>query len=196
MSELDPPALRRLAEQHLAGLRAAAPPGGAARIINKMPDNYQHLGLLAAMFPRATFIHCGRDFRDIALSCWMINFRELLWTNDFAHIASRFRQYGRLMEHWRAVLPAPIHHVRYEATVADPEATARRLIAACGLEWDPACLEFHRNKRPVRTASVTQVRQPVYNKSVGRWRHYEFSMAELFAQLPANVDSNEDLVKP
>ena len=138
-----------------------------------MPDNYMYLGLLAAVFPRATFIHCRRDLRDIAVSCWMTDFRSIRWANDLEHIASRFQQYRRLMDHWQAVLPAPIHDVDYEETVADLEAVARRLIAACGLEWEPACLEFHRNERPVRTASVTQVRQPVYTRSVARWKNYE-----------------------
>ena len=85
------------------------------------------------------------------------------------------------MDHWRAVLPVPIHEVDYEETVADLEGVARRLLAACGLEWDPACLEFHRTSRPVRTASVTQVRQPVYKHSVARWKNYERELADLFA---------------
>ncbi len=78
----------------------------------------------------------------------------------------------------------PIHHVDYEETVTDLESVARRLVAACGLDWEPACLEFHRTERPVRTASVTQVRQPVYQRSVARWKHYEPSLTDLFAALP------------
>ncbi len=88
------------------------------------------------------------------------------------------------MDHWRAVLPATIHSVDYEETVADLEGVARRLLAACGQEWDPACLEFHRTSRPIRTASVAQVRQPVYKQSVARWKHYERELADLFASLP------------
>ncbi len=88
------------------------------------------------------------------------------------------------MKHWRAVLPATIHEVDYEETVGDLEGVARRLLQACGLEWEPACLDFHRTDRPVRTASVTQVRQPVYRSSVGRWKHYETELADLFAALP------------
>ena len=156
----------------------------AARVADKMPDNYMYLGLMAAVFPRATFIHCRRDPRDIAVSCWMTDFRSIRWANDLEHIASRFQQYRRLMEHWQAVLPATIHHVDYEETVANTEAVARRLVAACGLDWEPACLEFHTNERPIRTASVTQVRQPVYKRSVARWKNYEASLGELFANLP------------
>ena len=85
-------------------------------------------------------------------------------------------------------LPAPILEVEYEETVDDLEGVARRLIAACGLEWEPACLEFHRTERPVRTASVTQVRQPVYKKSVARWKNYESDLGELFAALPVTQE--------
>jgi tetratricopeptide (TPR) repeat protein len=180
---LDGPALRRLAEQHLERLRAL---GGTRsdRIADKMPDNYMYLGLMSVVFPRATFIHCRRDLRDIAVSCWMTDFRSIRWANDPEHIASRFHQYRRIMDHWQEVLPSPIHHVDYEETVADTETVARRLIAACGLEWEPGCLEFYRHDRPVRTASVTQVRQPVYKRSVARWKNYEPSLGELFGVLP------------
>jgi hypothetical protein len=91
------------------------------------------------------------------------------------------------MNHWNEVLPARIHEVNYEETVADLESVARRLVAACGLAWEPACLEFHRTERPVRTASVTQVRQPVYKKSVARWKNYEPALSELFAALPRDA---------
>jgi hypothetical protein len=100
------------------------------------------------------------------------------------------REYRRLMDHWRAVLPVPVHAVEYEETVADLEGVARRLVAACGLEWDPACLEFHRTRRTVRTASPAQVRRPIYTTSVARWKHYEDSLAGLFTALPP------DEVKP
>ena len=156
----------------------------ADRVVDKMPDNYMYLGLLAALFPRAVFIHCRRDLRDIAVSCWMTDFRSIRWANDPEHIASRFRQYRRLMDHWRKALPVTIHEVDYEETVADLEGVARRLLTACGLEWEPACLEFHRTQRPVRTASVTQVRQPIYTQSVARWKNYERELADLFAALP------------
>ena len=154
-----------------------------------MPDNYLYLGLLAILFPSAVFIHCRRDLRDVAVSCWMTDFRSIRWANDRDHIASRFQQYHRLMDHWQDVLPVPIHEVDYEETVADLEAVARRLVAACGLDWEPACLEFHRTERPVRTASVMQVRQPVYQRSVARWKHYEPALGELFAALPARSNA-------
>ncbi|MDR3632999.1 MAG: tetratricopeptide repeat protein [Isosphaeraceae bacterium] len=179
---LNAQAIRRLAQEHLDRL------GGldgdrAERIVNKMPDNYMHLGLLALLFPDATFIHCRRDLRDVAVSCWMTDFRSIRWANAPVHIASRFGEYRRIMEHWSRVLPVTVHEVHYEDTVSDLESVARRLLSAAGLEWDPACLEFHRTQRSVRTASVTQVRQPIYKRSVARWKNYEGELAELFAML-------------
>jgi hypothetical protein len=131
------------------------------------------LGLLATLFPRAKFIHCCRDVRDVALSCWLTNFRKIRWASDPEQIASRFRDYRRLMQHWREALPAPVLEVSYEETVNDLENAARRLVAWCGLEWESACLAFHQSSRTVRTASTLQVRQPIYTTSVGKWRHYE-----------------------
>lgn len=211
VNRLQADTLRRLAEQHEGWLKeymmgkpptnvGGSPQNGGSlqdagspqewapapgRIVDKMPDNYMYLGLLASMFPRAAFIHCRRDLRDVAVSCWMTDFRSIRWANDPVHIAGRIRQYQRLMDHWRSVLPIPMCEVNYEDTVADLEKVARRLLAECGLEWDPACLEFYRSKRNVRTASVTQVRQPIYRQSVARWKNYEGELGELFAALPA-----------
>jgi hypothetical protein len=142
-----------------------------------------YLGMLAILFPRARFIHCVRDLRDVAVSAWMTNFRSIRWSNDPEHIASRFRDYERLMEHWRATLPVPLLEISYEETVTEFEAVARRLVAWCNVEWEPACLEYHQTKRPVRTASLTQVRQPVYTRSVARWKNYHSVLADLFAKL-------------
>jgi tetratricopeptide (TPR) repeat protein len=180
---LDREAVERLAELHLERL-AAIDGGRRPRIVDKMPDNYMYLGLMAIVFPRAVFIHSRRDLRDVALSCWMTDFRSIRWASDQSHIISRAQQYQRLMDHWKAVLPVPIHEVNYEATVTDLESVARGMIAACGLPWEDACLEFHRTERPVRTASVIQVRQPVYQRSVARWRNYEPALADFFSALP------------
>jgi hypothetical protein len=190
LRRLDRPTARRLAARHLeslGGLNLAA-----LRIVDKMPENYLYLGLLASLFPRAKLIHCRRDLRDVAVSCWVTHFKEIRWANEQQHIASRFHQYQRLMEHWQMVLPAPLLEVDYEETVADLEGVARKLVAWCGLAWEPSCLEFHRTKRPVRTASAVQVRQPVYKTSVGRWKHYEHALASLFAGLErADAGSRE-----
>jgi tetratricopeptide (TPR) repeat protein len=181
LGRLDLATACRLGEKHLERLRELN--AERLHVADKMPDNYLYLGLLAALFPKAKFIHCRRDLRDIAVSCWMTNFRQIRWANDMEHIAARFAGYLRLMEHWRRVLPAAVLDVAYEETVADLEGVARRLVAWCGLEWEPACLAFHEGRRPVRTASVSQVRQPIYRRSVVRWKHYEEALGSLFGRL-------------
>ena len=181
LRRLDRPTAHGLASRHLARLRALDP--AALRIVDKRLENYLFLGLLACLFPRAKVIHCRRDLRDVAVSCWLTHFQEVRWANDPRHIASRFHEYQRIMAHWRAVLPVPLLEVDYEETVADLEGVARKLMAWCGLEWEPGCLEFHRGQRAVRTASVVQVRQPVFTTSVGRWKHYERSLATLLTAI-------------
>jgi hypothetical protein len=187
---LDAPALRELGRRHLEALQALVrrdwPHGTPERVVDKLPDNYLYVGLLALVFPQATFIHVHRDVRDVAVSCWMTNFRSIRWADDPEHLAGRIRGYRRLTAHWQQVLPVPVHEVVYERLVEDFEAEARRLIAACGLYWEPACLEFYQTARPVRTASVTQVRQPVYRTALARWKRYEAALGELFARLPAH----------
>jgi tetratricopeptide (TPR) repeat protein len=190
LSRLDGATVRRVAQCHLDRLQELNE--HLPRIADKLPDNYLHLGLLAVLFPRARFIHCRRDLRDVAVSCWMTNFRHIRWASDPEHIAARFRAYERLMEHWRKVLPVSVLEVDYEETVADVEGVARRLVSWCGLEWEPACLAYHEVKRPVRTASVSQVRQPIYTRSVARWRHYEPALGPLFARLVAEPSEGRD----
>ncbi len=170
-----------LAQRHVDRLRALD--CEALRMVDKMPDNYLHLGLISILFPRARLIHCRRDLRDVALSCWMTNFAEVPWSSDPDHIASRFEDYRRVMDHWQEVLPVPLLNVDYEEMVEDLEGTARRIVAWCGLEWEPGCLKFHETQRPVRTASAVQVRKPIYKSSVGRWKNYEKSLGDLFARV-------------
>ena len=181
LGQLDRQTADTLATRHLEQLRfgARGPPHR-----RQNADDYLHMGLLGALFPRAKVIHCRRDLRDVAVSCWMTHFHEVQWANEPQHIASRFQQYLRLMEHWWRVQPLPFLEIDYEETVADLETVARRLVAWCGLEWEPGCLEYHRSQRTVRTASVVQVRKPVYKTSVKRWQHYAGPLAELFATLP------------
>ncbi len=182
IAELTPEVVDRLAGWHLERLRQRDA-GQAARIGDKMPENYLHLGLIALLFPRAVIIHCRRDRRDVAVSCWMTGFKSVRWSNDVEQIAARINEHDRLMRHWHKVLPVPIQEIDYEDAIDDFEAAARRLVAACELEWEPACLEFHRSSRPVRTASFRQVRRPIYTSSRGRWKHYEHELADLFAAL-------------
>jgi len=189
LPQLDRDTTRRAAQLHLDELLLRNDTAG--RIIDKMPDNYLYLGWLAVLFPRARFIHTRRDLRDVAVSCWMTNFKQIRWACTPEYIAGRFRDYLRLMEHWRRVLPVPLLEVDYEDTVVDLETTARRLIDWCGLEWEPSCLAFHESRGPIRTASVSQVRQPLYSRSVARWRNYEPYLADLFEQLPTPASPHD-----
>ena len=181
--------LRVAARWHLNQL-ASIDGGKALRIVDKMPDNFSMLGWLALLFPRARFIHCRRDARDIALSCWITNFTEIRWANDLRQIAHRILQYRRMMDHWRKVLPVGVLEIDYESLVADQKGQSRRLIDWLGLEWDDRCLSFFKTERLVRTASVAQVRQPIYSQSIARWVHYEAMLAPLVQGLAAGEKSD------
>ena len=116
---------------------------------------------------------------------YITQFKQIRWANDVQDIGQRFVDYQRIMGHWRTVLPAGSWlDVEYENNVADLEGSARRMLDYLGLSWDPRCLDFHLNDRAVKTASVAQVRQPLYNRSVERWRRYEAYLPELFNAIP------------
>ncbi len=155
----------------------------AARVVDKMPDNMHFLALIAWLWPGARVIVCSRDVRDVAVSCWQTGFAKIRWANDPNHIARCLVDYQRLLEHWRRSQPLAWLEVSYEELVHDLEGQARRLIHFLGLEWDPACLEFHTGRRVVRTASLTEVRQPIHPRSVGRWRRSEPIFPQLFQAL-------------
>jgi len=182
VTRADQSALAAVAQWHLARLDALDG-GRAVRIIDKMPDNYALLGWLAVLFPRARFIYSRRDLRDVALSCWITNFAEIRWANDMAHIAHRIGQHIRLMDHWRRVLPVRFLEVDYESIVADQEGESRRLVDWLGLDWHDRCLQFFKTERLVRTASVTQVREPIYRRSLARWQHYEKLLEPVLVEL-------------
>jgi Flp pilus assembly protein TadD len=172
-------------------------PESVLRIVDKMPDNYELLGWIALLFPRAHLIHVRRDPRDIALSCWMQRFGQIRWACDMQHIAERLTQHRRLMEHWRRVLPVPLFEFDYETLVADFERTSRRIVEFVDLPWDAACLDYAEKESIVRTASVTQVRKPVYASSVARWKHYSDVLFPVLERFPddriesTRVNSNE-----
>ncbi|HEY4172723.1 MAG TPA: sulfotransferase, partial [Rhodopila sp.] len=162
--------LRQIGAAYVAALRVLAPE--AERITDKMPANFRFAGLIPLILPRARIIHVVRDPVDTCLSCFSKVFEgEQRFSYDLGELGRFHRAYQRLMAHWRAVLPADVLlEVRYEDMVADLDTQARRIVAHCGLPWDDSCLEFHKTSRAVHTASVTQVRQPIYRGSVGRWR--------------------------
>lgn len=162
-----------IARDHLARLDALAP-RSASRVVDKQPLNFWHLGLVALAFPNARIVHCTRDIRDNGLSIFAENFTpEQRWATDLADIAHYWRGYRRLMAHWKAATDLRVLDVGYEETVGDLEAQARRLTAFLDLPWDPAVLAFHETERAVQTPSRWQVRRPLYDTSVARWRPYE-----------------------
>ncbi|MBV8131416.1 MAG: sulfotransferase, partial [Alphaproteobacteria bacterium] len=178
IEEWDAVFARQLADQHVACLQALG--AGAARVIDKMPDNVFFLWAIAALFPSARVILCQRDLRDICLSCYFHKFTEgNLFAYDLADCGLRALQVDRLSTHWLRALPLEMLAIDYEELVADLEGESRRLIEFLGLDWEPACLDFHRTERPVFTASTWQVRQPLYTRSVGRWRCYERHLGPL-----------------
>jgi hypothetical protein len=138
-----------------------------------MPHNFELLGLVALSLPGAKIIHCRRNPLDTCVSCWTKNFNDAhSYNRSLNDLGRYYAGYYELMEHWRSVLPTPILDVDYEDYIKDLEGTARRLVEFVGLEWDPNCLEYYKLDRAVRTASQWQVRQPIYDSSIGRWRNY------------------------
>lgn len=147
----------------------------AIHVVDKMPENFLAIGLIHLMLPNATVIHVNRNPVDTCLSCYTKLFNSGIdYSYDLAELGKYYVGYRRLMEHWRSVLPeGAFLDVQYEDIVADLETQARRMIDFCGLTWDEACVEFHKSQRSVRTASLAQVRQPIYSSSVNRWQRYE-----------------------
>jgi tetratricopeptide (TPR) repeat protein len=182
----DRDAIKREADRSISQLRALG--GAADRVINKLPDNILLLGLIAVLFPQARIILCRRDLRDVCLSCYCEHFGDrMFWTYDLADLAARAQQVERIARHWLDNLPLRMLEIEYEKLVADLEGESRRLIAFLGLEWDPACLAFHKSQRVVLTASNWQVRQPIYTGSIGRWRRYEAHLGPLLEGLAGLV---------
>ncbi len=181
--QADKATLTAWGSEYVRRLRARAP--NAMRITDKMPANYFGLGMIPLMFPNAKIIHVKRNPADTCVSCYTRLFnKHQEATYDLHELGLHYANYARLMQHWRRVLPdGAFLEVQYEDIVADMEGQARRLIDWCGLEWDDACLDFHKTERSVRTASVAQVRQPIYGSSVERWRHYETYLEPLLNAL-------------
>lgn len=175
----------RLARHYLDRIESLAPEA-ALLVTDKMPVNFAHLGLIELLFPGARVIHCLRDPIDTCVSCYFQGFirsHNYQYSFDLRALGEYYREYRRLMAHWRSVLDIPMLELRYEDVVVDQEAATRRLLAFCGLPWDDGCLRYYESKRLVHTASYDQVRRPIYDKSVGRWRHYERHIGPLLKAL-------------
>lgn len=176
--------LRILGQRYVAGLQSRDP--SAPRITDKMPANFNCLGLIHLMLPHARIIHVKRNPVDTCLSCFtkLFGHKAQAQSYDLGEIGRYYRNYAQLMAHWREVLPdGAFYEVQYEDLVADHENQARALIDYCALTWDDACLSFYNNDRIVRTASITQVRRPIYQTSVERWRKYEAHLGPLLEAL-------------
>jgi tetratricopeptide (TPR) repeat protein len=171
--------LADLGRQYLEKLHSLAP--GAQRITDKMPANFFYLGLIKLALPNAKIIHTARDPMDSCLSCYCRYFNDTMdFSYDLTNLGHYYVRYHRLMQHWQQVLPAgSILTVQYEDLVSDLEGHTRAILNYVGLPWEDGCLEYYNNHRPVRTASLAQVRQPIYQSSVGGWRCYEKQLQPL-----------------
>jgi hypothetical protein len=160
-------------------------PHGTRRLTDKMPQNFVFAGLIDLMFDDYTIIHCRRNPIATGFSCYehLFNKDNMPFSYDLGDIAGYYKLYAALMEHWHKVMPGKILDVNYEDVVADQEGQLRRVLAHCGLEFDPACLDFHTLDRPVQTASGAQVRQPLYGSAVEKWRRYETYLQPLIKNL-------------
>jgi tetratricopeptide (TPR) repeat protein len=181
--DLDAETLGDLGRAYLARLPAL--PAGRTRITDKMPGNVLHIGLIRLILPQARILHTVRDPVDTCVSCFTRLFVDRQeFSFDLAELGRYYRSYRELMAHWRTVLPEDaILDVRYEAVVEDLEGEARRLLAWCDLPWDPRCLAFHQTRRPIRTASAAQVRQPLFRSSLDRGRRYQGHLEPLLREL-------------
>jgi tetratricopeptide (TPR) repeat protein len=169
----------RLTDGYLRRLRRDVEPD-VAHIIDKAPQNFRYLGLISTLFPNARVVHCMREPMDTCLSIYFQHFSlGHDYSFDLRNIGDFYRQYERIMAHWRTALPVPMIEIEYEDMIANTEKVVGRTLEALGLSWDDRCLAPHTNKNAVHTASQWQVRQPIYGHSVERWRNYEQYLAPL-----------------
>lgn len=181
---VDPIMACNLGERYVKELYEFAESKDFDRITDKMPGNSTNLGLLSLILPRAKIVHCKRNPMDSCFSNYSHNFASVIsYSRKLEDLGRHYSDYHRLMEHWKKVLPLDILEVRYEEMVADNETMSKKLLEFCGLEWDPACLEFQKTERRVKTASTVQIRQPIYNSSVARWCRYEEQLKPLYDSL-------------
>lgn len=177
--------IEQYAEQYLDELYTYSQQ--ATRITDKMPGNFLHIGLIKTLFPRARIIHCMRNPLDTCVSIFMSNFKGHGYSRDLKELGLHYLDYHRLMEYWNTLFPSEIFNVQYEELIENQETMSRRLIEYIGLDWDKQCLSFHENKRAVKTASSLQVRQPIYTKSVNRWKRYEEHLGPLIEILKDHI---------
>ena len=185
---LTPSIAARLAQQYQAALRLRFP--RAARVTDKRPDNFLYLGLIKRLFPQARIIHTTRDPLDVCLSIFFLHLdQRISYALDLKDIAHYLRQYRRLMAHWRRIYGQDMLDFNYDSLVRDPRPAVERLLAFCVLPWSEACLDFAGRAASVKTASVWQVREALYQRASGRARHYAGELAELAAELEGSEET-------
>ena len=189
---MKPSHLTTVAKNYLAAVNKIS--NNAERVTDKLLTNFFFAGLIHMMLPNAKIVHTKRNPVDSCLSTWTKLFKDdMPHSYDLGELGRYHRRYQDLMEHWREVLPASAFlEVQYEDVVADPETNARRVIDFLDLEWDPRCLKFHESDRPVKTASVSQVRKPIYKTSVERGRRYGDKLNPLIAALGLEVENGSE----
>jgi tetratricopeptide (TPR) repeat protein len=174
--------LAALAERYLKELDKLDASG--RRVTDKLPFNFMHVAVIDRLFPKAKIIHCRRDPLDNCLSCYFTGFaEEIQFGSDLRTLGRYYADYRRLMAHWHTVLPGRIFDLSYERLIGDTPATIRELLRHCELEWEEGCLKFYETERAVRTPSRWQVRQPIYDHSIGRWRYYRAHLEPLAQEL-------------
>lgn len=178
-SALTPDRVGAAAGAYLGRLRELG--GGASRVTDKLPINFLYVGMAAKLLPGVRVIHCVRDPLDTCVSCYakLAGGGVSEYAHDLGHLGRFYREYRRLWAHWKEVLDVPMLEVAYENIVEDAEGEARRMVEFLGLEWSDTCVRFHENRRVARTASLDQVRRPLYRSSVARWRNYERHLGPL-----------------
>ncbi|WP_192183494.1 tetratricopeptide repeat-containing sulfotransferase family protein [Mesorhizobium amorphae] len=182
IASMTPQLSRALAAEHLAYLRERAP--DALRIVDKMPHNFELVGLIGILFPNARIIHCRRDAIDNCISCFVLQFSEAhSYSADLETLGLYYREYDRLMRHWDKIFPGRIFENRYETLIENQEKQSRCLIDYLGLPWDDTCLRFFDRGGSVNTYSNWQVRQPIYTSSVKQWTKYESEIQPLIDAL-------------
>jgi tetratricopeptide (TPR) repeat protein len=180
----------RLAAEYLSRISNVTGGRSYDRVIDKHPLNFQFIGLILQMFPRARIINALRHPLDTCLSCFFQNFtRGQHYTFDLVKLAHFYNDYRRLMEHWEIVYPGKILNIEYEKILSDQESETRRLLHYCGLEFEEACLDFHETDRVVKTASFRQVRKPIYHSSLHRWKNYTRQLSEVAAILGIRIET-------
>ena len=184
LDSLSPATLDAIARKYLALTEPFA--GNASRVVDKMLFNYLWVGMMRFALPAARLVHCTRDPVDVGLSIWRIPFIENIpWAYDMQEIGRYYRLHTKLMNHWKELFPGWAFEANYETMVENQEAASRRLLEHCGLPWNDICLKFHENTRKVNTASATQVRQPLYTASSGKWRKYQKHLGPLIDAIHA-----------